>query len=160
MYMYMYMYMCRHTHMHSRMYIYIPFICLSSPFVCKTSLRPLSCERLAFFASWMSQGLPLASSSSDPPDERWVLAADGARPFCRQAGCYRPLPPSSGAERCSLCTRLQALRAECLELSAESPQARTIEELLDICIRLAGEGLLDQAIESGTVAAYRTARQP
>ena len=108
----------------------------------------------------MQRELPLEFASLCPPGIGWAPAADGSWPIC----CKRTATGVSalcvlGRALLHLCL-LELLRAECSELAGETPQARTLEQLLDICIRLAAEGTLDSAIESGTVAAYRTARQP
>ena len=42
------------------------------------------------------------------------------------------------------------LRAECGVLSKETSQARIIEQLLDVCIRLANEGTIDAELDIRT----------
>ena len=152
-----------------RIHRYMPmYICIR---VCTYTIHLYVChsillarqvlQALSVFPFRMQREVPLEFHSLGPPGIGWAPSADGSWPTCWQAGCHRRLPPfASWAGRCSICARLELLRAECSEVSGGSPQVRTVEQLLDICIRLAAEGTLDQAIESGTVAAYPTARQP
>ena len=89
-----------------------------------------------------------------PPGLGWAPSADGRSwPVCLGSGCFERLPPSLfWGGLCSICARLEMLRAECGGLSKETSQARTIEQLLDVCIRLANEGVIDAELDNRTAS--------